>query len=107
MKNKNTAAIIAFFAGGFGAHKFYLGQTGIGILYLVFFWTAIPFFIAFIEFILLLMMDDKDFDTKYNGGKSSTNLGTGTADELEKLHALKVKGIITESEFQARKNKLL
>lgn len=29
------------------------------------------------------------------------------ADELEKLHNLKEKGIITEAEFQARKHKLI
>ena len=33
MKSKNVAAALAFFLGGLGAHKFYLGKTGIGIVY--------------------------------------------------------------------------
>lgn len=65
-KTKIAAALFAFFLGGFGAHKFYLGQIGWGFLYLVFFWTLIPSVIAFIEFILLLAMSDDKFDEKYN-----------------------------------------
>lgn len=34
MKNKAIAAILAWLLGGFGAHKFYLGQKGLGFLYL-------------------------------------------------------------------------
>ena len=34
MKSKSTAYLLWFFLGGFGAHKFYLGKTGMGILYL-------------------------------------------------------------------------
>ena len=34
MKDKTTAAILAFFLGGFGVHKFYLGESGLGIIYL-------------------------------------------------------------------------
>lgn len=35
MKSKTTATLLAFFLGGLGAHKFYLGQTGQGILFLL------------------------------------------------------------------------
>jgi TM2 domain-containing membrane protein YozV len=66
MKNKTTAALLAFFLGGLGAHKFYLGQTGVGIAYLIFCWTCIPAIIAFFEFIFLLVMSDIDFNAKYN-----------------------------------------
>ncbi|MBU1427161.1 MAG: TM2 domain-containing protein [Gammaproteobacteria bacterium] len=64
-KSRIAAALFAFFLGGFGAHKFYLGQIGLGILYLVFFWTFIPAIVAFIEFILLLTMSDETFNQKY------------------------------------------
>jgi TM2 domain-containing membrane protein YozV len=47
-------------------HKFYLGQAGLGILYLVFFWTLIPAIVAFVEGIIYLTMSDADFDAKYN-----------------------------------------
>jgi TM2 domain-containing membrane protein YozV len=48
-KNPTVAVILALFLGGIGAHKFYLGQTGLGILYLLFCWTYIPAIIAFFE----------------------------------------------------------
>jgi TM2 domain-containing membrane protein YozV/ribosomal protein L40E len=64
-KSRIAAVLLAFFLGGFGIHKFYLGQIGLGILYLVFFWTFIPSVVAFIEFILLLAMSDEKFDRKY------------------------------------------
>ncbi len=70
MKDKNVAAILAFFFGGVGAHKFYLGQIGLGIVYLVFCWTLIPSFIAFIEFILLAVMDRDEFNRRYNGSNT-------------------------------------
>jgi TM2 domain-containing membrane protein YozV len=48
-KNPTVAVILALFLGGIGAHKFYLGQAGLGILYLLFCWTYIPAIIAFFE----------------------------------------------------------
>ena len=64
-KSRMAAALFAFFLGAFGAHKFYLGQIGLGVIYLVFCWTMIPAIVAFIEFILFLVMSDVDFDKKY------------------------------------------
>jgi TM2 domain-containing membrane protein YozV len=65
-KSKSTAALLALFFGGFGIHKFYLGRTAAGILYLIFFWTLIPAIIAIIEFIMLLVMSDSEFNKKFN-----------------------------------------
>lgn len=64
-KSRIAAALFAFFLGGFGIHKFYLGQVGLGIVYLIFCWTFIPAIIGFIEFILLLVMSDETFNQKY------------------------------------------
>ncbi|MGL1931688.1 MAG: zinc-ribbon domain and TM2 domain-containing protein [Desulfotalea sp.] len=64
-KNKYIAALVAFFLGGFGAHKFYLGQIGLGIVYLLFCWTVIPAIIALVECIILVSMDDETFKQKY------------------------------------------
>lgn len=63
-KNRTTAALLAFFLGGFGVHQFYLGNTGKGILYLVFCWTYIPGIIGFIEGIMLITQSDEDFCVK-------------------------------------------
>jgi TM2 domain-containing membrane protein YozV len=70
MKDKNIAAILAFFFGWMGAHKFYLGQIGSGVVYLAFSWTTIPLFISFIEFIILALMDRDEFHRRYNGSHS-------------------------------------
>jgi len=64
-KSRITAALLALFLGGLGIHKFYLGKTMQGILYLVFCWTFIPSFIAFIEFIIYLCSSDQSFAEKY------------------------------------------
>ncbi len=48
-KSPSTAVLLALFLGGLGAHKFYLGQTGLGIFYLLFCWTYIPSIIALFE----------------------------------------------------------
>lgn len=65
IKNKIVAAILAIILGGLGIHKFYLGQTGKGILYLVFCWTYIPAILAFIEGIIILCSNDENFQIKY------------------------------------------
>ncbi|WP_108663245.1 NINE protein [Acuticoccus kandeliae] len=64
-KNKVIAAVLAFLFGSFGAHRFYLGQIGWGILYLIFFWTVIPGIVAIIEGILYLAMSEEAFARKY------------------------------------------
>ena len=52
-KSDVSAILLAFFLGSFGAHRFYLGQTGWGILYLLFCWTFIPHLVSFVECFLL------------------------------------------------------
>lgn len=66
MRDKTTAIVLAFFFGAIGIHRFYLRQTGLGILYLVFCWTLIPAVIALIDFFVLLAMSQRKFDLKYN-----------------------------------------
>lgn len=65
-KSRIAAALLAFFLGGLGVHRFYLGNIGLGFLYLIFCWTFIPSIIAFIEFIVFLVMSDDEFNRKYN-----------------------------------------
>lgn len=65
-KNKWIAVLLAFFLGGLGIHKFYLGKTGWGIVYLLFCWTWIPSIIAFIEMLRYLFTSEANFRAKYN-----------------------------------------
>lgn len=64
-RNRVAAALFGILLGGFGIHKFYLGEVGLGILYLLFFWTGIPFLIGFVEGIIYLTMTDSAFEKKY------------------------------------------
>ena len=118
MKDKTTAALLAIFLGSFGAHRFYLGQTGAGFLCLIFFRTFIPAIIALIDFIVFLTMSQESFDRKYNQGYAPTQVinnfmstpNSSTKDvptEIKNLHNLKEKGIISKEEFEEAKRKLL
>lgn len=130
MKSKNTAAILAAFLGGIGVHRFYLNQTGLGILYLIFCWTFVPTFIALIDFVIFLTMSDEAFNAKYNSkmvivsplqfqtppttamNNVNVNLGSATnpssnTSEIMKLYELKEKGIITPEEFELKKKTIL
>jgi len=48
-RDEIVGILLALFLGTFGVHHFYLRRTGLGILYLVFFWTGIPSILGFIE----------------------------------------------------------
>ncbi len=52
-KNELVAVLLALFLGGLGIHRFYMGQTGAAVLYLIFSWTGIPAIIGFIECFLM------------------------------------------------------
>ncbi len=79
-KNRIAAALLAFFLGAFGVHKFYLGKNGAGAVMLVvflfgFILLGIPSMvigiIAFIEFIIYLVKSDDDFHDQYVVGDKS------------------------------------
>jgi TM2 domain/zinc-ribbon domain len=48
-RDEVVGILLALFLGDFGAHHFYMRRTGLGILYLCFFWTGIPAILGFIE----------------------------------------------------------
>ena len=119
MKNKIVAAVLALLVGWLGVHKFYLGQSGAGIAYLLFSWTGIPAIIAFFECLGLLLMSDQSFDAKFNGGLSSGSAisfnvpsyhresskdKAGTLGELKKLYEADV---ITAEEYEEKRRKIL
>ena len=76
---KVTAAILAFFLGAFGAHKFFLGYNKQGVIMLLvfifgFILLGIPSMvigvIAFVEFIIYLTKSNEEFEQTYvNGSK--------------------------------------
>jgi len=48
-RDEVVGVLLALFLGCFGLHHFYLGRTGLGILYICFSWTGIPTVLGFIE----------------------------------------------------------
>jgi len=65
MKNKGIAILLAIFTGAIGGHRFYLGESKRGLLFLMFFWTFIPAFIAIIDIFRLAFMSESRFQAKY------------------------------------------
>ena len=61
MKSKTTAVLLAFFGGIVGAHRFYLGQTGKGIMSLGVGLILGPCFALY-----WLLSSNEAFDNKYN-----------------------------------------
>lgn len=77
-KSRTTAALLAIFLGGFGAHEFYLGNSNSAILRLVVYIVGgvlmcVPSFvlcmISIIEGIIYLAKSDEEFEEVYVKGK--------------------------------------
>lgn len=68
-RNKLVAALLAFFLGPLGIHRFYTGRTGSGIVMLVLTCTLVGLIVsapwAFIDFIRYLIMSDEEFEVRY------------------------------------------
>ena len=68
-KSKVAAALLAFLLGGFGAHKFYLGYPGPGLIHLLLSLTIIGALvnvpICVIEFLIYLSKSDEEFHQTY------------------------------------------
>ncbi|HEY9280454.1 MAG TPA: TM2 domain-containing protein [Eoetvoesiella sp.] len=60
---RKVAIVLAVFLGWLGAHRFYLGQAGWGIVYLILFYIFAPLVIviSLIDAIRYLFMTDDDF----------------------------------------------
>ncbi len=105
MRNKTTSGLLALFLGGFGIHRFYLGQTLFGVLYLIFFWTLIPFFIGFIDAIVLFSSSEDKFNFKYNSKNSNLFSQNKTENNFTKTES-KIEKIVEKKTFSSKLNSL-
>jgi TM2 domain-containing membrane protein YozV len=68
-RSKWIAAILAFFFGPLGVHRFYTGRTGSGIVMLILSITVVGLLVsvpwAWIDTIRYLVMGDREFDHRY------------------------------------------
>lgn len=73
-KNKNLAALLAFFGGIVGLQRFYLGQVGLGLLmvfFAIFTLGSVSAIIGVIDAIIFLTMSPDKFDLKYNNSDAT------------------------------------
>ena len=118
-KNATTGVILALFLGGIGIHEFYLGNTGGGVVMLLFCWTFIPAFIALIQCFTMggrvSQMNDQLANkilSNLQANQTATPLERiGNADtinsELEKINAMLKAGSISQEEHAALRKKAL
>ncbi|WP_028357011.1 TM2 domain-containing protein [Brackiella oedipodis] len=66
-KQRKIAAVLAFFLGWLGLHRFYLGQIAKGCLYVLLFMFIQPLavLLGIIDGIRYLCMSDEDFDRRF------------------------------------------
>jgi TM2 domain-containing membrane protein YozV/DNA-directed RNA polymerase subunit F len=102
MKDRTTAMLLCLFLGGFGVHKFYLGKKNDGIIYLVFFWTYIPAIVAVFEFFGFCFMSDREFNSKFNNGRSS-EIESASSYWVSRVTLL-VKEFFSQTEVKVRSN---
>lgn len=58
-KSRTTAFLLTFFLGGLGAHRAYLKEPWLCVLYIVFCWTLVPVVVAVVELFLILKRVDR------------------------------------------------
>ncbi|MDP5278545.1 TM2 domain-containing protein [Sphingomonas sp. DG1-23] len=68
-RNKYVAALLAFFLGTLGIHRFYLGRNGSAVLMIVLTITVVGILVtsiwAFIDTVRYLIMSDAEFEHRY------------------------------------------
>ncbi|WP_236973875.1 NINE protein [Membranihabitans maritimus] len=73
-KDKTLTAVLSFFGGMIGLHRFYLGQRGLGIFMIILtFFTMglLTALISLIDTITFFTMDQEVFDLKYNNDRGN------------------------------------
>ena len=65
-RKKSIALLACFFFGWLGIHRFYLGQTAMGLVYL-FTWGLFGFGVL-IDFFVIAFKPEREFDMQYNVG---------------------------------------
>jgi TM2 domain-containing membrane protein YozV len=102
--------LLCLFVGIWGVHRFYVGKVGTGIA-MIFTFGGLGIWVL-VDFIMICTGSFRDIDEKIIGNKprvivTQNSSGTGIAEELEKFAKLKEQGIISEEEFNKKKEELL
>ena len=114
-KNRQIAIVLAFASmttpiAGF--HKFYLGQPGWGIVYLLLSWTPIPHIASAIDAVWYLTQDSTKFGSNSISDPHSPltlpahSISTVT-QSIRELDKLRTDGLISEYEFEQKRRQWL
>jgi TM2 domain-containing membrane protein YozV len=132
-KNREVATLLAWTGVILpisGLHKFYLGQPGWGILYLLLSWTPIPRIASIVEGIWYLSQNQAVFDSNFNPANHFNPANPSKpvpldlpiaqdpppvdpaqvgaiATALRHLDQLRQDGLISEYEFEQKRRQLL
>ena len=115
-KNRQVAIVLAFASVAVpvaGFHKFYLGQHGWGLVYLLLSWTPIPHVASAIEAVWYLTQDNTQFQGNLNASAPMTsallpvNSVTTIAASIRELDKLRADGLISEYEFEQKRRQYL
>lgn len=104
-----------------GLHRFYLGQSRWGLAYLLLAWkTPISRIASGVEALWYLFLDDAEFDLAFNSpdalaavaeAKIKPNLDPAKVEQVvravREIENLRQEGLITETEFEQKRRKLL
>ena len=125
-KDKLVAGILGIVIGGLGVHRFYLGYIGIGIaqILVTIFTLGIGAIWGFIEGILILVQDDwtdaqgrplkgnemnlmNEVSNPFRPADMNSYASRDNISQLKELNELKEAGVLTQSEFEREKRKIL
>lgn len=133
-KDRRIAALLAFASAipvpffPSGLHKFYLGQSRWGVVYLLLSLTPIPRFASALEGVWYLFQEPEEFDLHFNqfavlpnqtepaqrtSQPHAIKLGINPkevetiAEALRQLDQLRQDGLVSEYEFEQKRRQLL
>lgn len=110
-KSKGIALVLTFFFGCWGAHKFYLGDTKKGFIYLVLgfigLFTWLPLFItgilSLIDFFKLIFMSDEEFNSEFCSATHNVTVQpefTPTSRIISDVETTDVEEVVAENDNQ-------
>lgn len=89
MKNKSVAIGLALILGGIGAHHFYLGNKGRGVVYFLLSWTLMPVIAAVVDALILMTFTTEQFHEFYNLATLPVELSDSQACDIGKYRESK------------------
>jgi TM2 domain-containing membrane protein YozV len=115
-KNRQLAIVLAFVSTTIpvaGFHKFYLGQPGWGLVYLLLSWTPIPHIASAIEAVWYLTQDNTQFQGNLHSIAPSLLASplphpvATVSESIRELDKLRADGLISEYEFEQKRRQWL